>query len=150
MGGDAAAVLQAIDEALDAAAERVKWAADDVPDVAVPLRRDLRHGAAVAQILPGRVRLAYKPSELIAKVFARAQLGSREKLQDGLPQPTLTAVRLAAPDEAALSDEQFHDLADRNVEFDCVEVARDRAALAVASQPRFRRPTLAAVRSLDP
>jgi len=54
-GSDAAVVLQAVDEALDAAAEVVEGAADAVLNMAVPLGRDLRHGAAVAQILSYRV-----------------------------------------------------------------------------------------------
>ncbi|WP_337876605.1 hypothetical protein [Elioraea sp.] len=49
------AVLEAIAEAPDAAAQRIEGSADAVPDAAAPLGRDFRHDAAVVQVLPDRV-----------------------------------------------------------------------------------------------
>jgi hypothetical protein len=52
---DAPAVLQAVDETLDPAAQRVEAVIDRVLDLAVALGRDLRGSATVAGVLPNRV-----------------------------------------------------------------------------------------------
>ncbi|OYR17325.1 hypothetical protein CEV32_3897 [Brucella rhizosphaerae] len=62
-GGHAAAVLETVDEALDAGTQGVEASVDAVLHLAAPLGRDLRLGPPVARILPQAVTVVAPVTE---------------------------------------------------------------------------------------
>ena len=100
-GRDATSVLQAVDHARDAAAERGDGAADAVLDVAVARGRDLGHGAAVGQILAVGVAVIPPVGEhdgglALARLHQRSVVGAVSLLPGGHVQGDGQALRIAA------------------------------------------------------